>query len=291
MTTRMASLSLILWCSMALPAETLREISWEKLSADGKVPDGEVLPPKGQTRFYHLKVDNPNAQGKTATVLTVENPGITMSSYALAGQVRYEGVEGKGHLEMWSHFPGKGKFFTKTIAPRGPMKCLQGSCDWRQFVLPFSTGKEKARPSKLVVKVVLPSRGTVYLGPLSIVQYGPNENPLAVPGQWWVERSTGWIGAIFGIVLGCMGSLLGWLASRGKARQFVLIATKAIILFGVLALALGVVALIQSQPWHVSYVLLLIGLLCSTVLGWRLRAYRRRYEELELRKMSAADAP
>lgn len=291
MKARMARLSLVLWCSMAFSAETLREISWEKVSGVGSATGGQLLPPNEQARFYHLKVDNAQARATTATVLTIDSPRVTSPVYAITGQIRYEAVEGKGHLEMWSHLPGRGQFFTKALAGRGPMQCLHGSSKWRRFVLPFNLGKEAIRPNKLVLNVVLPGRGTVYLGPLSLVQYGPNENPLAVLGQWWAERTTGWIGALLGTVLGCLGGLLTWLASRGKARGFVLAASMAIVFFGIVAIAFGAVALARSQPWHVSYVLLLIGLLCTAVLGWRLRAYRRQYEELEMRKMAAADAP
>jgi len=291
MATRMASLSLMFCCSLAFSAETLREISWDKVSGDGNATHGQLLPPGEQARFHHLKVDNAQAQARTATVLTIDNPGVTSFVYAITGQVRCEGVEGKGHLEMWSHLPGRGPFFTKALADRGPMQCLQGSSKWRRFVLPFNLGKEAIRPNKLVLNVVLPGRGTVYLGPLSLVQYGPQENPLAVLGQWWAEQTTGWIGGILGSVLGCLGGLLTWLASRGKARRFVLATSMAIVLFGIVAIAFGVVALAQSQPWHVPFVLLLLGILCSAVLGSRVRTYRRQYEELEMRKMGAVDAP
>ena len=291
MKAQMARLSLVLWCSMAFSAETLREISWEKLSGDDHAIGGQLLPPDEQARFHHLKVDNAEARAKPATVLTIDNPGVTSPVYAIVGQVRCEAVEGKGHLEMWSHFPGGGQFFTKALAGSGPMRCLQGTSKWRRFVLPFNLGKDTIRPNKLVLNVALPGRGTVYLGPLSLVQYGPKENPLAVAGQWWAEQTTGLIGGILGAVLGCLGGLLTWLASRGKARGFVLTASMAIVLVGVVSIVFGVVALAQSQPWHVCFVLLLLGILCTTILGWRVRAYRRQYEELEMRKMAAVDAP
>jgi len=287
----MASLSLMFCCSLAFSAETLREISWDKVPGDGSATHGQLLPPSEQARFHHLKVDNAQAQARTATVLTIDNPGGASALYAITGQVRCEGVEGKGYLEMWSHFPGGNRFFSRALASRGPMQCLQGSSKWRRFVLPFSLGKEAIRPNKLVLNVVLPGRGTVYLGPLSLVQYGPNENPLAAPGQWWAERTTGWIGAILGTVVGCLGGLLTSLASRGKARRFVLATSMSIVLFGLVAIAFGVAALAQSQPWHVSFVLLLLGLLCTGVLGSRIRTYRKQYEELEMRKMGAVDAP
>jgi len=275
---------------MAFSAETLREINWDKVSGDGKAISGQLLPPNEQARFHHLKVANAEAQAKTETVLTIDSPGVTSPVYAIAGQVRCESVEGKGHLEMWSHLPGRGPFFTKALAGRGPMQCLQGSSKWRRFVLPFNLGKEAIRPSKLVLNVVLPGRGTVYLGPLSLMQYGPKENPLAAPGAWWPERTTGLIGGILGAALGCLGGLLTWLASRGKARGFVLAASKVIVLAGVVSIVFGVVAIAQSQPWHVSFVLLLLGILCAAVLGCRVRTYRRQYEEQEMRRMAAVDA-
>jgi hypothetical protein len=66
-------------------------------------------------------------------------------------------------------------------------------------------------------------------------------------------------------------------------------ATVSLAIGGTLAFAAGVVALSRSQPYTVYYPLLLIGFLATAIpLGVR-PSIRRRYEEIELRRMRAHD--
>ena len=169
----------------------------------------------------------------------------------------------------------------------GPLKSLKGSSDWRRFVIPFSSKEGGPPPARLDLNVVLPGRGTVYLGSLRLVQYGPAEDPAATTGQWWDGRFPGLFGGILGSLVGCLGALIGWLTSTGKARRVALGATKFMMLLGVLALIAGGIALGQSQPYAVFYPLLLIGGLCATLPAALFGSIRKRYEEMELRTMRA----
>jgi hypothetical protein len=108
------------------------------------------------------------APGPTrVTLLTIERPGIKGPRYGLNGQIRYEGVEGIGYLEMWNHFSDGGQYFSRTLAKEGPMMELHGKSPWRPFVLSFdATGS--APTTRLVFNVVLQGRGVVYLGPVEL---------------------------------------------------------------------------------------------------------------------------
>ena len=286
----LAVLSLTLWGSASFAGEAVRDVSWAELSKAGKLQGGEVIPADDKMPSAHLKVDSPDATPKSIAIVTIENPGVTKLKYALRGKVRYGGVEGQGYLEMWNFLSDGGKYFTRTAGTAGPMKCLQGSSEWREFVLPFFMDREGLSPNKLVVNVVLPGRGTVYLGPLQLMQYDQNENPLAVAGQWWSPRDAGWIGAILGTALGCLGALVGTLTSKGKARALVLGALKLTAVVGVALLAAGIAAITTKQPYHVYYPLLLLGLLGTVIPLGVLKTCRKRFEEMELRKMAAMDA-
>ena len=114
--------------------------------------------------------------------------------------------------------------------------------------------------------------------------------PLQADGAWWDDRTGGMIGGILGTVVGCLGGLIGGLGGTGKARRLVLGLMKAAILAGVLLAAVGVTALVYSQPYAVWYPLLLTGVLCCAIMGSLLPVLRRRYEQAELRKMAAFDA-
>jgi hypothetical protein len=260
----------------------VQEIRWDQLQREGRLPAGSVLPPTAEAQFSSLKIDG--GTGAPVTVAIIEPPGIKGQRYAVTGQVRYEGVEGTGYLEMWSHFANGGQYFSRTLADVGPMMKLQGTSGWRQFTLPFdATGAPP--PTRLVFNVVLPGRGVVYLGPLQLV----DDIPGASGASGSLDRAGGLIGGVAGALVGCLGALIGVLASRGRAKRFVTIAIVSLAIGGTLAFAAGVVALSRSQPYAVYYPLLLIGFLATVIpLGLR-SSIRRRYEEIELRRMRAHD--
>ncbi len=294
MTSPIAMVSLLVLASAAPAEETLREISWSQLEEAGQLQAGLVVPASDETSFEHLKVVCPPGGGEMTTVnlFTITGPGVTRLRYAVTGKVRCEGLKSAGYLEMWNHFPDGGMYFSRTLGDSGPLQSLEGSCDWRTFVVPFyiDEGSEQ-RPSKLEFNVVLPGSGTVELSPLRLVQYtAPAANPMAV-GTWWSDETGGWLGGILGTVLGCMGGLIGWLSARGRARRLVVGMMKAMMAVGAAALISGVAALVQSQPYGVYYPLLLLGILCSVVPASLLPVVRRRFEQLELRRMSAVDVP
>ncbi|MHC4717255.1 MAG: hypothetical protein ACYS5V_09815 [Planctomycetota bacterium] len=251
---------------------------------------GTFVPAAGETKFHSLLVENTQSAPATLTVLVIPDPKITKPRYAIHGQVRYEDVEGRGYLEMWNHFPPDGRYFTRTLGTSGPMRSLEGSSDWRPFILPFLIGRSGMRPQKLVVNVVLPGKGRVWLSPLRLVEYEQDEDPLAAPGQWWTDRQGGFIGAIFGVLFGCMGALVGTLYGYGKARRLVLGLITAMFVAGLAGLVMAVVALVQSQPYAVYYPPLLSGILLTVLPIGAIRRVRKHYEQIELRKMKAKDA-
>jgi hypothetical protein len=278
-------------CALAAAAQTadvLREISWAGLKQGGALQGGEVRPADGSAAFDYLEVRNVDPVARTVTLFTLDRPAITRSRYALVGDVRYEAVDGAGYLEMSSAFAQKGSFFSRTVDPSGPAQRLSGSSPWRPFALAFdATGA--GVPESLTVNVSLPGRGTVHLGALRLVQYADDESPVAGAGAWWGPRTAGLVGGIVGSLLGCIGAAIGVLAGRGKGRALVLGLAKAMLVFGAVLLVLGVVALFRGQPYEVYSPLLLCGVLDVVLPAVLIPVLRRRYAELELRKMAAQD--
>ena len=143
-----------------------QELRWDELQKQRRIGAGAVLPPERGLSFHRLRVEGRQAPSRV-TVLTIEQPNVAGPRYVLTGQVRYEGVEGNGYLELWNHFPDGGQYFSRTLADVGPLMKLQGTSGWRPFTLPFdATGAPP--PTKLVLNVVLPARGVVFLGPLRL---------------------------------------------------------------------------------------------------------------------------
>jgi hypothetical protein len=187
---------------------------------------------------------------------------------------------------MWNHFADGGQYFSRTLADQGPMMKLQGTSGWRSFVLPFdATGAPP--PTRLVVNVVLPGRGTVYLGPVELSEgmgaaaefSGPETTSLA-----------GLAGGVAGAVIGALGALIGILTSLGRARRFVIASATSLIAIGMMAFAAGIVAFASAGSYSIAYpVLLLLGFVSTVVPLGLLPTIRRRYEEIELRAMRAHD--
>lgn len=228
-------------------------------------------------------------------LLELPEPGISLPVYALKGMVRYDKVQGDGFLQLDSHFGDAGTFFTKSLATSGPLGKLSGSSDWRPFVLPFfaNNGEQPASnaplPDKLALSLVLPGAGTVSIRDVGLYQYASGEDPLQVAGLWFGGRSAGLIGGIGGALIGLWGALIGVLASRGKARRFVLGSANTLLVIGVASLVGGVVSVGVGQPYSVYYPLLLIGIILVVVFGKMRGHLSAQYEQLELQRMQSMD--
>jgi len=257
--------------------EKLADLSFEKTLNNGEL---EVA----ADPLSHLQV-----------LLELTDPGITRPVYAIKGTVRYENVEGDGYLQLDSHFAGKGSFFTKSMADRGPLQKISGSSNWRPFVLPFyansgdQAGNEIVTPEKLTLSVFLPGSGTVYLQNAELYQYESGEDPLAAAGQWFSAGVSGIVGGVLGTVIGLWGALVGILAGRGKAKVFALGSANIIIAFGITIGIVGLAALAVGQPYAVYYPFLLIAIIVIVVVGALRKGLPQRYEMLELKKMRAMD--
>lgn len=272
---------------------TVMEFDWQELAQGGQLLGGQPATLDGRTV---LRIAHTNDAPLQQLLLTIARPSVSNQVYALVGRIKYEGVQGEGFLEMWSCFaaavPGQpeSRYFSRTLAPGGPLGKIAGTSDWREVVLPFDQTGAAGVLTRLELKMVLPGRGTVYLGPLKLVETRRGLAGLLGGRGWWSDQAAGLIGGIGGSVLGCLGGLLSWLAAQGKARGFVLASSWGLIVLGALSGAAGLVALLLRQPYAVWFVLLLVGVLLLGILPFRLRQYLRQYRDLELRKMAAADA-
>jgi hypothetical protein len=278
--------------SVGFAENTLREINWSDQNLRGKVAAGEFIEPNADCPFAQLKVQNTQDERKTFSILTINDPCITSNRYALTGMVKYEHVQSIGYLEMWSYFPTGGMYFSRGMNDSGPMQCLNGSSNWRPFTLPFYIDDTNStRPIKLDFNVFLPLKGTVYLGPIKLVQFetGKSAATGGAKNVWWNDRTAGLVGGIAGAVVGLMGAAIGILAGVGIARKVCLFLLSTMFVLGIVSLVVGLAALAFSQPYAVYYPLLLLGLLCSVLPMGLFRTIKQQYEQKELRKMHAMD--
>ncbi len=273
----------LLVATRAVAAQELT-IDWSRRA----VPGGVVRAGEGPGGAPVLELRALGSGPTSLHLLTIEHPPVAGPGYVVAGQVRYEGVEGQGYLEMWTVFPDGQRFFSRTLAPQGPLATLHGESSWRRFELPFDLSGALQAPSRLEINLVLPGRGTVWLGPMQLQSWtGASGTTL---GGWWSER----VGALFGVMLGSslgvVGALIGVLGGRGKARRTVLALLVGVIAVGACLVLVGAAAVASSQPRHVWYPLLALGGASALIGLVLLPAMRRRFAADELRRIDALDA-
>jgi hypothetical protein len=272
-------LPLALLGGAAAGEKRVKEIAWLEIRESGVLPEGVEVRNDGT-----LDVPSSESGARTLTLVEIESPPVTSDHYAVRGRVRYRDVKGDAYLEMWSVF-AEGHFFTRTLDVAGPLAKITGSSDWRDFSLIFDATGAKAPPSRLIVNLVLPGAGEVSLSGLSVVELDPGDFAFGAPAS-----RVGLWGGIAGAVLGIAGGLLGWLASAGRAKALVIAGLRVMMAAGGSALVAGVFALVRGQPPAVYYSFLLLGVIAILVPAAALPGVRKRYEEIELRRLSALDA-
>jgi hypothetical protein len=305
--------------SPSFAQEVVREFSWSELKRAGKLSVGTVEPGGASGPRERLRIDSPVRQGKgdgrggwrtTVTVLDLKNPPVTKSYYVFEGSIRYKDVKGLSVIVVGASLPdgkkywGPGVGFGKLDAKKsaGPVPIVQGTSDWKPFTLWFNKDiaerSPEAFPSRITLEVQFAGEGTVFLGPVRLREYDTASfERLVYPARppqpakpWWTDEDAGWIGGIGGSIVGLLGAVIGTLGGLGKARRFVVALTATLVGAGVLSLIVGLIALALGQPYPVYYPLLLLGIILTAVCGGNLPMLRRRYQQIELRKMAAMDA-
>jgi hypothetical protein len=138
------------------------------------------------------------------------------------------------------------------------------------------------RLQRLSMQLVLPGPGTVVIAAPQLCALDA--------GDWWSEPTAGLVGGIGGSALGLLGAAVGVLSNLRKFRRVTLTLMGVGIGIGLVALVVGVVAILAGQPWHVYYPLMQVGALCGILMGIGVLIVRRRYRDEDLRRMTALDA-
>lgn len=261
-------------------------VDWAQLKARGQILGGEVVPAEAD-QPARLKVTNTHPGNHSIPICELVAPPITSPSYAVRGRVRYDGVDGVGFLEMWSHFADRGRYFTRTMDSSGPMGTITGTTSERDFLLPFHTLGQTPPPEKLVINLVLNGPGTVELGPLELIPIA-DFTTAGSPG-WWNGSMGGMIGGVGGSLVGLLGGLIGMLVGRGRAPGFVLTLAALIAGAGAVLLCAGFYATVTTQPFAVTYPLLLLGGIMSIYGTGVLYIAPGQFRAHELRRMQALD--
>jgi hypothetical protein len=311
---RLLQISLLfLFVSSALAQEAstpkekiLRVYDWKDLNVQS--PNCQIVSMDGMSV---LKIENTTSNTLLEiTLLKITNSSIIKKSQELSCDIKCENVAMGYKLQtnfVIDRFPNSSDPTWKTnmqIAVRDVKKSCLGLlrripplavggdeiANWGRFDFehtsnwkPYTFAVEEGSPSSVELQISMQSVGTIYLRPIKLL--GTTES-----SNWWSPQQIGLIGGIGGSVIGCFGALLGLLASKGNARNFVLATMKIFIALGILLTIAGFVAVVSSQPYAVWYALLLPGVILTLIFSLTLPSIQRRYDELEIRRMTSVDA-
>ena len=273
-------------------AEVVHSVSWDS------VPDTAVRS-AGTTTDVSIEVDSTHGSvlcvskrtGDPGVVVLWRGtaPRISTSRYVVRGQVRYEGVEPGGYLELLSTLSDGASYFTRTQAERGPLALLAAESNWRPFALPFQCSPGSSSLSELSVALHLPGAGRVWVGPLTVAELQAGDPVLGGGQGWWGPRAGGLLGGILGGLCGLAGAAIGILCALGRARSQVFGLAYAVVGVGALLVVTGLVGVVFGQPFHVWFPVLLTGAVAGLVFGVNVRTIRASYEQRDLQRMKAQD--
>jgi hypothetical protein len=279
------------------PTKILRVYDWKDLAQQHQLSGGEVISMDGMSV---LKIENTNDAPLKVSLLKITNSSAIEKTYVVSYEMKYENVLQGSRWVTNESSPGRFMFPYRTTET-GRLILLQnfppsysgrdgatqisefdimGTSVWKSHDIKINRTLNVGLPTQLELTLSLPTNGIVYLRPIKL---------LGIASSWWSQKQVGLIGGIGGSVIGCFGALLGLLASKGKARSFVLATMKIFITLGILLTIAGFVAVVSSQPYAVWYALLLPGVMLTLVFSLTLPSIQRRYDELEIRRMTSVD--
>jgi hypothetical protein len=114
--------------------------------------------------------------------------------------------------------------------------------------------------------------------------------------EWWFSDPNyfgGMFGGIAGGVGGAIGGILGaasgFLAPRGKGKKFILSGMWLFIVAGLVSVGFGVAALVQDQPYAITYPFFLVGAIYVIVMGSLIPVIKKQYGMAEKRRLDAEE--
>ncbi|MFO1066787.1 MAG: hypothetical protein U0892_23255 [Pirellulales bacterium] len=138
----------------------IKHVVWSEVAKSGRLPsEGELVDDAEQGSV--IKIQRHTGSAQLVRLAAIDQPGIEVKQYMLRGRVRYENVDAIGYLEMWNIFPEpkKGSYFSRTLAPSGPLGKLEGARHSATCSYPSSSTRPTfLRPSVLKSTCIFPAK-------------------------------------------------------------------------------------------------------------------------------------
>ena len=293
---RLIQICMILCFILSAKAEkVLRVYEWKDLMSQHPIPNSEIVSLDG---ISVLKIQNTNVPGYLdISLLTITNQAIIKKALGISLEVKCEGAgvtNGNGRigeyytgiismLETIPPYASGGDEITNVSKP----PYYYGTMNWRRDDLNIDRQEIAGLPTQVELKLITQPHETFYIRPIKVLEVERANNGWPLP----MSALAGiLIGSIGGPFIGLCGALIGCLAGMGKARRFVLTTTKCLVALGIVLTVAGLVALVCKQPYAIWYPLVLLGGITTLVLSVNYYPIKRRYDELEIRRMTSMDA-
>ena len=104
------------------------------------------------------------AEEQMIRLFEVENPAVEQCPLTYRAELKAEGLQGRGYLEMWCRLPGRGEFFSK-----GYKQAVSGTVEWARYEIPFYL-KEGQKPDLIKLNFVVEGQGRVWLRNLELLK-------------------------------------------------------------------------------------------------------------------------
>jgi len=265
-----------------------RLFTWPRLREEGKLVSGELLPVATEG-WQNLRIENVGLAGTRIPIVVLDHVSPTVSKFAVEGQIRYENVEGEAYLEACAVLPDGRRFITRTVADSGPLQRIAGASDWRPFSLPFDLMLELPDRVILEINVFMPGAGLIEISPLRMVNLSPDL--FRANRGWWSRREASWVPVVVAMPELIICGLVAFLTWKGAPRFRLVTALFLLMLtYGVACTVVGIIAVIDDQPYHVYFSLLLIGVMWAVAAPIVQFVSLRYCRRVELRRMQALDA-
>jgi hypothetical protein len=100
----------------------------------------------------------------TVHLYEIADPGVEQCLLAYRARLRSDNLVGRGYLEMWCRFPGRGEYFSK-----GLPQPVRGTTGWASYETPFLL-KAGQRPDLVKLNLAIEGTGTVWIADIELLQ-------------------------------------------------------------------------------------------------------------------------
>jgi hypothetical protein len=157
--------TILLFAGCSKPTEQIIEIKRFPVdSLDGVITQSGVHLDKEVSKDGNGSLRIATSEPMVVRLFELGDVDIEKARLIYQAKLRTENVEGRVYLEMWTHFPGKGEFFS-----RGIQSPLSGTTNWVTEETPFFL-KKGENPDNIKLNLVIEGKGMAWIDDIRVMK-------------------------------------------------------------------------------------------------------------------------